>query len=56
MTRWLAKVCRSPCVVIRFASFATEQALGTTSFSMEWVRCCPRSSQKTYGPLSARSP
>jgi hypothetical protein len=33
MTRWLANVCLSPCVVIRFASCAFVHVEGTTSFT-----------------------
>jgi len=40
MTRWLANVCRSPCVVMRFESFARVHVEGTTSFTIEWLRQC----------------
>jgi len=47
MTRWLAKVCRSPWVVSRFASWAFLQVEGTTSLTRLWVSRRPSVSQKT---------
>ena len=42
-----ANVCRSPCVVSRFASCAFLHVEGTTSFTRLWVSRRPSASQKT---------
>ena len=47
MTRWEAKVWRSPCVVSLFASPAFLHVEGTTSLMIEWVSLSPASLQKT---------